>query len=308
MKKEYREFIKQLGANKVKTKIPLGKYTTFKIGGPADLFYETNTPEEIEKIIKLAGKLKIPYFVLGNGSDILIADSGFRGLVIKNKLKGITKLKNSQLKVASGTTNQELLNYCQKNGLSGVEFLAGIPGTVGGSLAVNAGTPQEPFFGGSIDDVVKNITLLFSNGKVKRVSKKWMEFGYRTSKIKKVAMGKKPIILSTTLQLQESSPKDIQKVIEIKIKKKKATQPWGFSAGSIFKNPENNYAGMLIDKSGLKGKRIGGAVISDLHANFILNQDNASANDIYQLIKLVKKEVKDKFEIELELEIELIGF
>ncbi len=308
MKKEYQELVSQLGKDRVKINVPLKNHTTFRVGGPAELFYEAQTPEEIEKAVGLARELKIPCLVLGNGSNLLIADSDFKGLVVKNKAKGITKLKNNQLRVASGTSNQELLSFCQENGLSGVEFLAGIPGTVGGSLAVNSGTPQEPFFGGSIDDAVKKLTLLLPSGEVKGVSKKWMEFGYRTSKIKRAAAGKKPIILSAIFQLKESSPQDIRKVVETKIKKKKATQPWGFSAGSVFKNPENNYAGMLIDKSGLKGKRIGGAVVSDLHANFILNDQEASANDIYQLIELIKKEVKEKFEVELELEIELIGF
>ena len=308
MKKKYQELIDQLGKDRVEKNTLLKNHTTFGIGGPADLFYETKTTNELIKAVKLARKLKVPYFLLGGGSNVLAADKGFGGLIIKNRARQIKKLKNNRLQVASGTSNQELVSFCQKQGLSGVEFLAGIPGTLGGSLAVNAGTPQEPFFGGSISDVVKKLTLILPSGKVKRVSKKWMEFGYRTSKIKRAAAGKKPTILSAIFQLEESSPEDIQKVVETKIEKRKTTQPWGFSAGSVFKNPESNYAGMLIDKSGLKGRWIGGAKISEKHANFIINENSATAKNVFELIKLIKKEVKKKFGVNLKEEIDLVGF
>ncbi|MFH1601572.1 MAG: UDP-N-acetylmuramate dehydrogenase [Candidatus Shapirobacteria bacterium] len=288
--------------------ISLKECTSFRIGGPADYFYEALGAEELIQAQKLACRLKIPLFLLGVGSNLLISDRGFRGLVVKNSYREIKKLKNNCLKVSSGILTAEALNFCQENGLSGLEFLTGIPGTIGGAICNNAGTPQEPFYGGCIADVFKKASLLTAQGKITTVNRSFLSFEYRTSKIKKTSLEKRPIILKSIFQLQESDPADIKKVIEIKLKKRSAAEPKGFGAGCIFKNPKDNYAGMLIDKANLKGKRIGGAMVSDLHANYIINDQNATASDVFKLIELIQKEVKNKFEIDLELEIELVGF
>jgi len=303
MKKKYQEIINTLGKRRVEKNILLKNHTTFGIGGPANLFYEANTINELVKAVKLARKLKIPYFLLGGGANILAADTGFRGLVIKNRARQIKKLKNNHLKVASGTTNQELVVYCQKQGLTGIEFLAGIPGTLGGSLRGNAGAT-----GKNLGDQIKQIVLLIPNNKIKNVNKKWMRYSYRSSRLKELPLNDQPIILWATLQFEKGKKTAIKHVIKENLKNRAGKIPPGWSAGCIFKNPLSAPAGLLIDKARLKGKKIGGAIISKTHANFIINEKNATAKDVLRLIKLIKKAVKKKFGVNLKEEIDFVGF
>ncbi|MBL7078507.1 UDP-N-acetylmuramate dehydrogenase [Candidatus Shapirobacteria bacterium] len=340
MKKKYQELIDQLGKDRVEKNTLLKNHTTFGIGGPADLFYETKTTNELIKAVKLARKLKVPYFLLGGGSNVLAADKGFGGLIIKNRARQIKKLKNNRLQVASGTSNQELVSFCQKQGLSGVEFLAGIPGTLGGAIYHNARFRDPRSFleyfidyqavkDQFIGNLVEKVKLLLPNNQIVNKDQEYCQFSYASSGLRSVFKEKKDIILEITIKLEKADPEKIAQAIEklltwrmtrgVGEKKRNLDaftrglnpQPTGRSSGCIFSNvpnPQNHPTGRMIDLCGLKGKKIGGAVVSDLHANFIINENSATAKNVFELIKLIKKEVKKKFGVNLKEEIDLVGF
>jgi UDP-N-acetylmuramate dehydrogenase len=310
MAQEYLESIKKLGLA-VKTNEPLGKYTTFKIGGPADFFVEVEEEEKLLKLIKLLKELKLPYFILGGGSNLLVADEGFRGMIIKiqnskfkiqkfDYVKDSSGMDNSKFKIICGTGYLlgRLIEKTAKLGLTGLEFAAGIPGTVGGAVRGNAGA-----WGQAIGDRVKRVKILTPQGEIKWIKASDCYFSYRQSRFKKT----KEIILEVELELEKGNKKEIQEKISQNLAKR-ATQPKEPSAGCIFVNPKPLVAGELIDKCGLKGKRIGDAQISPKHANFIVNLGKAKAADVIKLIKLAKEKVKEKFGVELEEEISFLGF
>ena len=254
---------------KFRKNVPLKNYTTFKIGGPAKYFFEAKRKEELIEAIKLAKKLELPFFILGGGSNLLVSDKGFDGLVIK--------------------FGQPLSSYVSK----GLEWAVGIPGTVQGAVYSNAGAFKK-----SMKDVVKEVEVFDTKtGKVKIFKNKNCQFGYRDSIFKHK---KKLIILSAKLKTKKSNPKKIKQYLDYR----KKTQPLNLpSAGSIFKNPPAKSAGELIEKCGLKGKRIGNVKISEKHANFIVNLGNGKAKDVKKLIKLAKQKVKSKFGVTLKEEI-----
>ena len=296
MAQDYLESIKKLGLT-VKTNEPLAKYTTFKIGGPADFFVEVEEEEKLPKLIKLLKELKLPYFILGGGSNLLVADEGFRGVAIKiSNIK--YKISNRRIVVGAGVSLGRLVELASKNSLAGLEFAAGIPGTVGGAVRGNAGA-----WGQAIGDRVKRVKILTPRGEIKWIKASDCHFSYRQSRFKKT----KEIILEVELELEKGNKKEIQEKISQNLAKR-ATQPKEPSAGCIFVNPKPFAAGELIDKCGLKGKRIGDAQISPKHANFIVNLGKARAAEVIKLIKLIKEKVKEKFGVELEEEISLLGF
>ena len=296
MAQDYLESIKKLGLT-VKTNEPLAKYTTFKIGGPADFFVEVGEEEKLLKLIKLLKELKLPYFILGGGSNLLVADEGFRGMVIKmSNVK--CQMSNEKIIVGAGVSLGRLVELASKNSLAGLEFAAGIPGTVGGAVRGNAGA-----WGQAIGDRVKRVKILTPQGEIKWIKASDCHFSYRQSRFKKT----KEIILEVELELEKGNKKEIQEKISQNLAKR-ATQPKEPSAGCIFVNPKPFAAGELIDKCGLKGKRIGDAQISPKHANFIVNLGKAKAAEVIKLIKLIKEKVKEKFGVELEEEISLLGF
>jgi len=281
----------------VKLNEPLAKHTTFKIGGPADLFIEVTRETELIKLIKLIKKLKIPYFVLGGGSNILVADEGFRGIVIKIA-NCEWRISNFRIIAGAGVSLGELVKLAAKNSLAGLEFAAGIPGTVGGAVRGNAGAWQQ-----AIGDRVTRVKVLTPAGRVKWLKAADCQFSYRQSRFKKT----KEVILEVELKLEKGDKKEI----EAKIKEnlgKRASQPKEPSAGCIFVNPKPASAGELIEKCKLKGKKIGDAQVSPKHANFIVNLGKAKAQEVIKLIKLIKKKVKEKFGINLEEEICFLGF
>jgi UDP-N-acetylmuramate dehydrogenase len=282
---------------KVKANVLLASYTTFKIGGPADLFYEAKTSEEIIKAVKLAKRLKIPYFILGEGSNLLVSDQGFKGLVIKIQTLEF-KLRNSNIIADSGVRLKTLVEEAAKAGLSGLEFAAGIPGTLGGAIRGNAGAWQQ-----NIGDKVLRVRVLAKNGKIRWLSQKDCQFKYRQSRFKKTG----EVILAIELQLEKGTKEEILKKIKKNLKNRK-NQPKETSAGCIFVNPKPLSAGKMIEECGLKAKRVGGAQISTQHANFIVNLGEAKAKDVLQLIKLAKTKVQKKFGVRLEKEIYLLGF
>jgi len=282
-----------------KKNVSLKNYTTFKIGGKAKYFFTAKTKEDLVKAIAAAKELKLPFFILGGGGNILVSDQGFKGVVIKIENTKY-KIQNAKIIAEAGMSLGELTNTLIKKGLSGLEWIVGIPGTVGGAVYGNAGA-----FGKSMEDVVKEVEVLDSkNLKIEKFKNKDCKFTYRSSIFK---YKKNLIVLSAKLQLKKRKKKEIENKIKKYLEYKKKNHPRDYSsAGSIFKNPMGHFAGELIEKAGLKGKRIGKAKISAEHANFIVNLGGASAEDVKKLINLAKKSVKKKFKINLEEEIQFL--
>jgi UDP-N-acetylmuramate dehydrogenase len=310
----------------IKKNVSLKAYSTFKIGGRAKYFTVVKNTEEISKAISLAKEKKIPFFILGGGSNVLFSDNGFEGLVIKIQNSNLKiQNENSKFKIicGAGFPLMKLVFKSSEIGATGLENLAGIPGTLGGAIWGNAGA-----FGREIGDLVEKVKILevgSSKIKIKELKNKDCEFGYRDSIFKKK---KNCIILEATLRLKKGNKKEIEEKIKEILKLRKEKQPLEFPcAGSVFKNiPAKNLpkkikekfkdkikngflsAGILIDMAGLKGYRIGGAKISQKHANFIVNLGKAKAKEVLELIKLIKGEVKRKFGVKLKEEIQIIKF
>ena len=278
---------------------PLKDHTYFKIGGPAKFFIEPQDSNDLRLLLSLVKRYNFPIFVIGRGSNLLISDKGINGVVLRLNAPWFNKLsyKDNYLNVGSGVLLSRVVLFAQDYGLSGAEFLAGIPGTVGGALAMNAGIAQD---NRSIAELVESVTVMDYRGNRKVLNKKDIRFGYRTSSLSKY------IILSTLIKLNRKNKEQINDKIKAYLKYRKLTQDLSKpSAGCIFRNPTGNSAGRLIDLCGLKGKRIGGAGVSLKHANFILNLENAAARDVLQLTDLIKKEVRKKFNIDLKPEIKI---
>jgi UDP-N-acetylmuramate dehydrogenase len=289
---------KALGVEKVKENVLLAPLTTFGIGGPAFWFITAGNKKEILEAIKASRELKIPYFILGGGSNILIADQGFPGLVIRIKNEGLT-IKGTKIAVEAGLPLAKLVEIAQKNLLSGLECGVGIPGTVGGAVCGNAGTREE-----WIGQKVAKVSIIDKKNKIAHLNNRDCKFSYRESRFKN---NPQEVILEAVFNLK----KEKREVIEQKIKsflEARGNQPKEKSAGSVFKNPPGDSAGRLIDQAGLRGKKIGQAQISKKHANFIINTGGAKAEEVLKLIRLAQKTVKEKFNVSLELEIKLVGF
>lgn len=303
MKKTNFEKLKELLPD-IQKNIPLKNYTTFKIGGPAKYFFRARKKEDLIKAVKTAKRFNLPFFILGSGSNLLISDKGYKGFVIKNEA-GNFEIKKQRIIAESGAILDKVVAKAVKNGLAGLEKGSGIPGTLGGAIYGNAGWPKGDW---EIGNFVEQVELLMSDNKIKRVRRNWLSFQYRNSRLKMTG-DKKPIILEIVLKLKKGKFKDLKKRRQEILKIRSEKTPFGFSAGSIFKNPSNKTpAGFLIDKCGLKGKKIGKAQISKKHANFIVNLSNAKSADVLKLINLVKKKVKNKFGISLEEEVQYLGF
>ncbi len=283
--------------SRIRVKYPLKNKTTFKIGGPTLFFSEPKDADELKLLIKAAGKNKLPVFILGAGSNLLIGDKGVRGLVIKlgsPYFKRIS-LEKGYIRVASGAALAQLIKFALDKSLQGAEFLTGIPGTVGGALAMNAGC-----WGFNIGDALKEIEVMDKNGRIKNLKKSQIKFAYRKSSLAKY------IIVSSLLRLKKGNQPEIRKNIRKYLEKRSESQDLTWpNAGCIFKNPKNNAAGRLIELCGLKGRHIGDAYISERHANFIINQGKATAKDVLQLMRLVRKQVKHKFKVTLQPEIKI---
>lgn len=284
----------------IKLKENLKNHCTFQVGGEADFFYELKNLKDLKALLAFAKTKKIPYFILGKGSNILFDDKGFRGLVIKNISEKII-IKNSTVEADSGVPVSKLVMETVKKGLSPLEKWMGLPGTVGGAIYGNAGCNSL-----ETKDVLESVTLLNpKTGKIKKVSAKSLGLKYRSSKLKK----SNEIVLKAVFRLKKSKlPQEDQKKIMAEISQNRLKkQPLGLSSGSFFKNPSpKNPAGMLIDKAGLKGKKVGKAQISEKHGNFLLNLGGATSADILKLAKLAKQQVKAKFGISLVPEVQIL--
>ena len=276
------------------------KHTTFGIGGPADLFILPNANSQLKKIINIIKCQNIKCYFLGSGSNILVDDDGLRGVIIslKKSSKKIIFQKNT-VSVDCGAMLGTFIKKLSKHEITGFESLGGVPGTVGGALIMNAGA-----FGAEISNHLLSLTSINDNGKIKTYNKTDINFSYRSSSI-----SKNELLMNAIFECCKGSKNIIkQKRLEASNLRKK-NQPLKYrSAGSIFKNPKKSLAaGYLIDKAGLKGEKIGGAQISEKHANFIINSDNASSRDVICLINMIEKKIKSKFNINLELEIKILG-
>lgn len=282
--------------------VPLSGYSHFRIGGRADYFFQPKTLEELVKAVEICRKSSVPYYVIGEGCNLLFDDQGFRGIIIKNTAKGISlKKERGEIEVLSGTRLNELIDFCLKRGLTGFEILAGIPGTVGGAVFSNAGA-----FGESIGDFLKEAFLLDEEGKKIRVSRDYFAFDYRDSFLKR----KHLLLLKAVFILQPGGKERIRETIEENLKSREMKHPPQNTAyaGSYFKNPvfpdgKKVAAAHLLDQVGAKALKVGGAAVSNLHSNFIVNQKNASSEDIRALARELKIRVKEKFNIELEEEV-----
>lgn len=281
---------------------PMKKHTSFKIGGTADYFFKATTLEELQNIIKFAKIKEWPITIIGNGSNLLVTDKGIRGLVIKidiNKLKIEKKDKFAVVEVGAGNKLMVLATKMKDEELSGLEGLSGIPGSVGGAVVMNAGA-----YGKEMKDVVLSTTCMDKNGKLYTFSNEEQEFSYRNSIFQK----KDYIIIETKLKLEYGKKDEIQKRMEEYFKSRKEKQPIEYpSAGSSFKRQEGIITAKLIDDVGLKGYKIGGAQVSEKHAGFIVNYNNATATDVINLINYIKEKVYSKYGIKIEEEIKIIG-
>jgi len=278
----------------------LKKHTTYGIGGPADLMIFPKSKQDLIKVIEIINENKIQLTILGSGSNVLVSDNGIRGAVIslKNSLKKI-EVDDNILYAECGTMLGKIVKHAVKNNLIGLENLNGVPGTLGGALIMNAGA-----WGGEISENLIHVEVINSKSEIQKIQKKDLNFSYRQS-----SFNKDDILLSAKFNLKKAD-KDIIKenFIEAQSGRKKSQPLNKRSAGSLFKNPKNNSAGKLLDEAGLKGFSIGDAKISEKHANFFINDGDATSKDMLMLIKKAHKEVKDKFNVNLSLEVKLMGF
>ncbi|OGB89140.1 UDP-N-acetylenolpyruvoylglucosamine reductase [candidate division WOR-1 bacterium RIFCSPHIGHO2_01_FULL_53_15] len=278
---------------------PLKKHTSFRIGGPAEYFCAPTNIDELREALKFARENRLPVAILGMGTNLLALDNGFRGLVIKlgGGLNKVT-VRGRVIHAGAGTLLPVLLNIAARRGLAGLEFLAGIPGTVGGAAAMNAGA-----WDGEIGRYVDRVRALDKNGDLKEIKKPGLRFGYRRSVLQKGKL----IAAEVVLKLRKGSPGRIRKKILGFLEKRKLNQPLGSpNAGSIFKNPKGKFAGKLLEEAGFKGARVGDAQVSVKHANFILNLGEAKARDVIKLMTRMRGAVKRKFKVTLEPELKIM--
>ena len=295
------EWIRKLGEQvEILVAEPMKNHTTFRIGGPADALALPKTPEEVAEVVRFCHEHAQPYYVLGNGSNLLVSDEGYRGLVLQlyRNFNDI-HVNGETITVQSGAMLAAVARTAYQTGLTGLEFASGIPGTIGGAVVMNAGA-----YGGEMKNVLKEVTVLTKEGEVLVIPAKALELGYRTSVIPKNGW----IVLGAVLQLEKGDQEQILARME-ELKEQRITkQPLDLpSAGSTFKRPEGYFAGKLIMDAGLRGFTVGGAQVSEKHCGFVVNRGNATAADVWELICEVKRRVKEMTGVELEPEVKLLG-
>ena len=297
-------FSKIVGEDKLKTDEPMSKHSSFRVGGPAELFLEVDSVEKLKAILEVNKELKLPITVIGNGTNILVKDKGIKGIVIKYVAKGISKatLDNDTFAITAdaGLPNAALANELLKDSLTGFEFAASIPGTIGGAIYMNAGA-----FGGEMENIVSEVTFLdLDDLAIYKSDGDDCDFGYRHSKFENM----NTVILSATMVFNKGNKEEIKRTMDAYLQKRLETQPYDKpNAGSTFKRGDGFITAMLIDEAGLKGHTIGGAQVSEKHAGFIVNTGNATAKDILDLIKYVQKQVMEKYGKAIEPEVRILG-
>ena len=279
---------------------PMSKHTTFRIGGPADVFIEAESAEEIKRVIGYCRERSVPYMIMGNGSNMLVGDKGIRGAVIQvGRRMSSIESDGERITAGAGALMSAVASAALKAELSGFETLSGIPGTIGGGIYMNAGA-----YGGELKDVIETVTYIDENGDIITAENKDLDFSYRHSMFETRSC----VILSCVLRLKRGVGAEIKAAMQDYNKRRSDKQPISMpSAGSTFKRPEGYFAGKLIQDSGLVGRSVGGAQVSEKHAGFIVNKGGATAADVLELIRLVQDTVEEKFGVRLEPEVRLTG-
>ena len=279
---------------------PMSRHTTFRVGGEAECMAVVETKEELSQLVSYLGRVEQEYFVLGNGSNLLVGDKGYRGIILKlgPRLSAVG-VEKDHIAAGAGALLSQVASAARDAGLSGLEFAAGIPGSIGGAIVMNAGA-----YGGEMKQVVKMVRVMDKEGEILTLDNDTMEFGYRTSIIRNRPF----IVLGVVLKLTSGNKEEISAKMEELMKQRKSKQPLEYpSAGSTFKRPEGHYAGKLIMDAGLRGYRIGGAQVSEKHCGFVINAGGASAADIREVIEEVRERVLDRFHVRLEPEVIFLG-
>ena len=278
----------------------MSRHTTFRIGGPADFFLVPENADEIKKIIAVCKEKNVPYFILGNGSNLLVSDRGYRGVVIQlDRNFGEVKVEGTEIHASAGALLSTIAVAARRASLTGFEFAGGIPGTLGGAVVMNAGA-----YGGEMKDVLRKVMVMDQSGKVFEIPAEELQMGYRTSIIKTAGY----IVLGEVLSLKEGNLEEIKMLTRKLSEQRTSKQPLEYpSAGSTFKRPEGYFAGKLIMDSGLRGYRVGGAQVSEKHCGFVINTGDATAEDVRSLMKHVTEIVYAKFGVTLEPEVKFLG-
>lgn len=277
----------------------LSQYVNFKVGGPADILLTPKSKEQVLKTVNTCKENNIPFYIIGNGSNLLVKDGGFRGVIILlTKVDGIS-VNDERIEAECGVMLKRVSEKAVANSLTGFEFACGIPGTVGGAVFMNAGA-----YDGEISHVIESAEVINEQGEVVKLSKEELDLGYRSS----IVMKKGYVVLSATFKLNKGTVKTIKDLVEDLTNKRESKQPLEYpSAGSTFKRPVGYFAGKLIQDAGLKGYSLGGAAISEKHSGFVINKGGATAKDILDLIHHVQEEVKKQFGVDLHTEVRIIG-
>jgi len=289
-----------VGSGNIKVDEPMKMHTSFRVGGSADILVTPVSVSQLSEILKLCKRENVPILFMGNGTNLIVSDNGIRGVVIKiyDNINGCS-VENDTIRAYGGILLSKLSSVALENGLTGLEFASGIPGTLGGAVAMNAGA-----YGGEMKDVVFETEYMDNDGELKVLRNEEHEFGYRTSFIQKQS----GMVIRSVLKLRKGNKDDIKALMRDLTKRRQEKQPLDMpSAGSIFKRPEGYFAGKLIEDSGLRGYQIGGAQVSSKHCGFIVNTGNATARDIINLIKHVQATVKMKFGVEMQTEVKIVG-
>ena len=300
---QYMEFYKLLGEfyneEDITVDSPMSEHIYFRVGGPADILVTPVNEEQVVNTLKLCREYNVPYFILGNGSNILVKDGGISGVVIKfNKLNKITTEGNC-VTAQSGALLKDISKAALENNLRGFEFACGIPGSIGGAVFMNAGA-----YDGEMAHVIKSARVIDENCNIKNLTKEELELGYRSS----IVMKKGYVVIEATVELESGEYASIKDKIDDLTNRRESKQPLEYpSAGSTFKRPEGYFAGKLIQDSGLKGFSIGGAAVSEKHSGFVINKGGATAKDVLDVIAHVQKTVKENFDVELHTEVRIIG-
>ncbi|MDP6178519.1 MAG: UDP-N-acetylmuramate dehydrogenase [Desulfatiglandales bacterium] len=293
----------EIGGNGILFDCPMHQHTTLRVGGKGESLYFARELQELQRMLSFLSRGNIPYLVVGKGSNILVKDEGFKGvgIFLQGHLAAIERngdTTDQLIKAGGGLSIGELLTHCSQQGLGGLEFLTGIPGTVGGAVAMNAGA-----FGKDTGSMVQQIQFVTHQGKLATRNSSKLNFSYRGLSVPEGA-----VIVNVWFNLNYERPEILSKRKEDYLARRKASQPLEYpSGGSVFKNPHNDYAARLIERTGLKGRVIGGAMISTKHANFIVNMGGAIAEDILALMELAREKVKEETGIELETELRVVG-
>ena len=299
---QVKEDLEKLDVGEMIEDEPMYKHTTYKVGGPARIYLKVKDVDSLIKTIKSCGKHRVKYLVIGRGSNLLFSDREYEGLIISlNECFNEIKVNGSTMIAQAGVPMISLSYQAAKIGLSGFEFMGGIPGSIGGGIYMNAGAYKY-----DLASVVKTVTLLNEKHEVVTFNNEQMDFSYRHSICQD---NRKLIVLEVTFELTAKSPDEIKAVLDKRKERRMSSQPWNMpSAGSVFRNPQDKPAWQYIDECGLRGYEIGGAQVSPKHSNFIVNNGYASAKDIYDLIMLVQEKVNEKFGVKLRREVGLINW